>query len=142
MRSIPYKTVITSYSVYNNTQMLSLSIIKAKLEVNENEYKISNKGSLKMEFIPCIENPAFPGRKKLILEKKIEAYLFSENVFEILTKNATISEFKTFNQETVKFVVGNSGHEWQIEKNNKKAIVLLKPIEKTLIYELLEVIHT
>ena len=91
MRSIPYKTVITSYSVYNNTQMLSLSIIKAKLEVNENEYKISNKGSLKMEFIPCIENPAFPGRKKLILEKKIEAYLFSENVFEILTKNATIS---------------------------------------------------
>ena len=94
-----------------------------------------------MEFIPCIENPAFPGRKKLILEKKIEAYLFSENVFEILTKNATISEFKTFNQETVKFVVGNSGHEWQIEKNNKKAIVLLKPIEKTLIYELLEVIH-
>lgn len=141
MRSIPYKTVISSYSVYNNTQMLSLSIIKARLEVNENEYKISNKGSLKLEFIPCIENPAFPGRKKLVLEKKIETYLFSENVFEILTKNATISEFKNFNQETVKFVVENSGHEWKIEKNNKKAIVLLKPIEKTIIYELLEVIH-
>jgi hypothetical protein len=141
MRSIPYKPVISSYSVYNKTQVLTLSILKAKLDQSTNDYRIANKGSIKLEFLPCIDNPSFPGRKKLVVDGKIETYIGEQTIFEILALNSTNLEFKNYYQEMVRFEVDKNGHEWKIYKNNEKRSVLLNTSEKAIVYDMLEVIY-
>ena len=111
MRSIPYKNVISSYTVFNKTQLLTLSILKAKIEIAGNDMKIANKGTLKVEFITCTDHPTLSGRKKLLLDTKLETYIGDQTIFEILTKKQTSLEFKNYQQELIKFNVANNGFE-------------------------------
>lgn len=137
MRSIPYKIVIPSYTIFNKTQILSIRPIRPKIETINDEYKISNKGAIKIEFINCTDK-ATTGFCKYIMDSKLEAYLPDTTISEILTKNETSLEYKTY-QDTVKFEVKNNGSEWKIFRGNESRSIVVNDMHKFMIYKLFNV---
>ena len=142
MRSLPYKNVISSCTVYNKSQVLTATILKARLEENGQDLSFAKKGSLKVEFLSCVDNPAFPGRRKLMVDTKIETYITDSVIFEILHNRTTVLEFKNYFQELIKFEVTKEGFEWRMQKKEDKRIITLTSVEKATLDRFLEVRNT
>ena len=138
MKSIPYKNVIASLNFYNKSQALSVTLMKSKLEIDGSNMKLMNKGSIKLEFLNAFDNPAFPGRSKLSIESKIEAYIHEKEIFEILTRNSTEMEYKNYFQDLIRLEIKQNALEWKILKNNEERIVRLTDHEKTTVKRFLE----
>jgi hypothetical protein len=139
MRSLPYKNVITSHSVYTASNVLTISLIKAKLKNENRELHLSKKGMIKAEAIPIIENLAFPGRNKLQLHDKIETFIHEQNVYDILAKKNISFEYKSY-QDNIKFEISEEGKLWSIMKNGKSISVSIEPFHRFIIEQFLEVI--
>lgn len=140
MRSLPYKNVISSLSIYNKTQVLTATILKARLDGTTPELSLQKKGTVKIEFLTCMDHPTIPNRRKLIIDSKIETYINENTVFEILANKKTVLEYQNYLQENVRFEVSKDGIEWNIQRKEDRRTVLLNSADKNALDRLLEVL--